>query len=188
MNVALRQIMTREQFLEWEERQPTKYEFDGQRPVAMNGVTRAHAKIEINLAYVLNGRLAGKPREVFGSNLKIAVGRSIRYPDAFIVCTPGPGQARVIDDPVIVFEILSQSTATTDRTIKNLEYQATPSIQRYVMLEQTAVSATVFTRDGAAWRSMVYGPGSILAMPEAGIEVSIDELYRGVSFDSVGPA
>jgi Uma2 family endonuclease len=182
MNVALRQRMTREQFLEWEERQPVKYEFDGFRPVAMNGVTRAHARIEVNLTFTLNGRLAGKPCEVFGSNLKIAVGRSFRYPDAFIVCTPGPGETRVIDDPVIVFEILSQSTATTVRTIKNLEYRATPSIQRYVMLEQTAVSATVFTRDGEAWRSTAYGPRSVLAMPEAGIEVPLDDLYEGLTF------
>ncbi len=188
MNIAFRQTMTREQFLEWEERQPVKYEFDGQRPVAMNGVTRAHAKIEMNLAAALHTRLAGKPCEAFGSNLKIAVGRSFRYPDAFIVCTPGPGQARVIDDPVIVFEILSQSTATTDRTIKNLEYRATPSIQRYVMLEQTAISATVFTRDGDAWRGTVHGPHSVLAMPEAGVELPIDDLYQGVTFDGGGPA
>jgi hypothetical protein len=40
MNVALRQTMPREQFLEWEERQPVKYEFDGVRPVPMTGGRR----------------------------------------------------------------------------------------------------------------------------------------------------
>jgi Uma2 family endonuclease len=184
MNVALRPTMTREQFLEWEERQPVKYEFDGARPVAMNGVTRAHSRIEMNLAYLLTGRLEGKPCEAFGSNLKISVGRSYRYPDAFIVCTAGPPEARVVDDPVIVFEILSQSTAATDRTIKNLEYRATPSIQRYIMLEQTKISATVFARFGAKWSSVAYGSGAILPLTEAGIELPLDDLYRGLTFDT----
>jgi hypothetical protein len=39
MNVAFRQTMTQAQFLEWEERQPAKYEFDGQRPMAMTSGT-----------------------------------------------------------------------------------------------------------------------------------------------------
>jgi len=182
MNVALRQIMTREQFLEWEERQPVKYEFDGQRPVAMTGVTNAHAIIQANLVGLLYARLRGTPCRVSGSDLKIAAGQSIRYPDAFILCTPIQMKATIADSPVVVFEIISESTAVTDRTIKTLEYLATPSIQRYVILEQTGIAATVFTRSGAEWRSAAHGPGSILALPEAGTEVPLDETYERLTF------
>jgi Uma2 family endonuclease len=182
MNVALRQIMTREQFLEWEERQPTKYEFDGQRPVAMTGVTNAHAIIQANLVGLLYARLGGTPCRVIGSDLKIAAGTSIRYPDAFIVCTQILMKATIADSPVVIFEIISESTAVTDRTIKTLEYLATPSIQRYVILEQTGIAATVFTRRGEAWLSTAQGPGSILALPEAGIELPLDDVYERLTF------
>ncbi len=37
------------EFLEWEERQPTKFEFDGFGPVAMVGISEAHALIQSNL-------------------------------------------------------------------------------------------------------------------------------------------
>lgn len=41
MTVAVRQPMTLEQFLEWEEQQELRCEFDGFAPVAMTGGTRA---------------------------------------------------------------------------------------------------------------------------------------------------
>ena len=184
MNVALRQIMTREQFLDWEERQPVKYEFDGFRPVAMTGGTQAHDLIQVNLVASLHARLRGSACRIAGSSLKIAVDQSIRYPDAFIVCSPVIANATIAEAPVIVFEILSPSTASTDRITKNLEYQAMPSIQRYVMLEQTAVAATILTRDTPAWRSTIQGPGSILSLPEAGIEVPLDDFYEGLTFNT----
>src|SRR5689334_9098498 len=136
MNVALRQRMSLAEFLDWEERQELKYEFDGFQVYAMVGVTRAHAVIQTNLIGVLRERLRGKPCQPFGSELKIEVAGSIRYPDAFVVCTPGDPRSTVVTDPVVIFEILSESTARTDHIDKNAEYGATPSVQRYVMLEQ----------------------------------------------------
>ena len=50
MNLALRKPMTLAEFLEWEERQPLRYEFDGVGPVAMTGGTAGHADIQRNLA------------------------------------------------------------------------------------------------------------------------------------------
>jgi len=46
MNLALRKPMTLAEFLEWEERQPLRYEFDGTNPVAMPGGTKNHARIQ----------------------------------------------------------------------------------------------------------------------------------------------
>ena len=43
MNLALRKPMTLAEFLEWEERQPLRYEFDGVGPVAMTGGTYGHS-------------------------------------------------------------------------------------------------------------------------------------------------
>jgi hypothetical protein len=42
--------MTLAEFLEWEERQPLRYEFDGVGPVAMTGGTYGHSGIQGNLA------------------------------------------------------------------------------------------------------------------------------------------
>jgi len=68
----------------------------------------------------------------------------IRYPDASVNCTQGRPGDTIVPAPVVVFEILSPSTSRTDRIEKLREYQATPSIQRYVILEQDSSAAMVF--------------------------------------------
>jgi len=183
MNLALRRSMALPEFLAWEERQELKHEFDGTRPVAMTGVTRAHAIIQANLTASLKNRLRGKPCDFFGSDLKIEVAGRIRYPDGFVTCSPGPSTSTVVHDPVVIFEILSPCTSSTDRIVKNAEYRATPSVQRYVMLEQDRIGATVFTRAGDDWIGHILLEDARLEMPEIGIEIPLAELYEGVVLD-----
>jgi Uma2 family endonuclease len=181
MNVALRGTMTLEQFLAWEERQELRYEFDGFRPVAMTGGTEAHSLIQANLITALSTRLKGKPCRAHGSHMKIEVAGRIRYPDAFVVCSEPAIDRKVITDPVVVFEILSEGSGPDDLVRKNAEYQATPSIQRYVVLQQATKGATVFARRGKLWAAEVaQGPDAVLDTPEIGIAVPLGDLYLAV--------
>lgn len=181
MNVALRKHMTLDQFLAWEDRQELRYEFDGQEPVAMVGGTAAHSAIQANILVALGIRLRGKPCRPHGSHLKILVAVSIRYPEAFVVCTPVPPRAKVATDPVVVFEVLSPGSANTDLVVKNAEYRATPSVRRYVVLQQSHAGATVFARKGEDWiAEPLSGRDAVLHMPEIGIEVPLAEFYADV--------
>ena len=185
MNLALRGSMTLAEFLEWEERQPMRYEFDGIGPVAMTGGTYGHSTIQGNLATAVGGRLRGKPCRFHGSHLKFQVAEGhVRYPDGMVVCSPVDRTATVVYDPVVVFEVLSPSTARDDRIVKAREYQATPSVQRYVMLEQDGVSATVYARSGETWTHEILIADSILALPEIGVELPLAELYDGIVFET----
>jgi Uma2 family endonuclease len=87
-----------------------------------------------------------------------------------------------VPDPVVVFEIISPSTATTDRIDKNREYRDTPSIQRYVMLEQNRQAATVFDRASGDWIGHLMEGDAVLSMPEIGVDLPLAELYDGVTF------
>ena len=185
MNLALRKPMTLAEFLEWEERQPMRYEFDGIGPVAMTGGTAGHADIQANLAAALRTRLRGNPCRFYGSDLKFQVADGqVRYPDGMVLCSPVDRTATIVYDPVVVFEVLSPSTARDDRIVKAREYQATPSIQRYVMLEQDGVSATVYARSGDVWTLEILVANSILALPEIEVELPLAELYEGISFET----
>ncbi len=180
MNVALRKFVTVEQFLAWEERQDLRYEFNGLTVRAMTGGTFGHDAIGQNLAMSLGTRLRGKRCRAHGSNLKIAVMGSIRYPDAFVSCTPLRLDATVAHEPVVVFEVLSKSTARIDRNEKNREYASTGSVRRYVMLEQHEIAATVFERVGEDWIGHILAVDAVLRMPEIGIEVPLAECYEGL--------
>ncbi|BFL66299.1 Uma2 family endonuclease [Roseomonas mucosa] len=117
---------TLEEFLAWEERQPLRYEFDGVQPLAMTGGTAAHAIVQGNLAAAIVARLRGQPCRFIGNDLRIEVAGRIRYPDGFITCAPLAPRDSVAKEPVVVFEVVSTSTARTDRITKLREYQATP--------------------------------------------------------------
>jgi Uma2 family endonuclease len=185
MNLALRKPMTLAEFLEWEERQPVRYEFNCFGPVAMTGGTYGHSTIQRNLAFALTGRLRGKPCQFQGSDLKIQVGDGhIRYPDGMVVCSPVDRTATVVHEPVIVFEVLGPSTAAKDRIVKAREYQATPSIRRYVMLELDSVGATVYARSGETWTHEILVADSIVALPEIGVSLPLAELYEGIVFEA----
>lgn len=182
MSAALHQSLTLSEFLAWEESQPLKHEFDGFEPVAMAGGTAAHAFIQRNLAIAVGGRLRGAPCQFAGSDLKIEVAGSIRYPDGFVVCSPVPPGSTVVRDPVVIFEVLSESTAQTDIVTKNQEYAATASVRRYVALSQHRIGGTLFERIEGDWVGHLLGADAVLRMPEIGIEVPLAEFYEGVTF------
>ena len=165
MNVALRNpVMSLEEFLAWERRQDERWEFDGYEPQAMVGGTSAHNKIVGALEFALRQRLKS-PCHVYHENMRLRLAHTMRYPDLMVVCTPVPNEATELTDPTVVIEVLSTSTFRTDRIAKNREYEAAPSIRRYILLEQDAIAAEVYVREGDRWvRSTVTGDG-ILAMP-----------------------
>ena len=179
MSAPLTKPPSLDEFLTWERRQEMRYEFDGLQTTAMTGGTVNHAAITDNVVSALRRRLKG-PCRAFTSNLKILTAGSVRYPDVVVTCSPVAGTADVLPNPVVVFEVLSPSTASVDRVIKNEEYRATSSIQRYIMLEQTRVAATVFARDEDRWIGTVMIGEAVLAMPEIDVELPLSEFYIDV--------
>jgi Uma2 family endonuclease len=181
MSASVRTPMTLDEFLAWEERQELRYEFDGFAPVAMTGGTQEHNGISFNLTGMLRERLRGKQCRAYGSDMKIEVAGRIRYPDALVVCREYPRGTTVYPDPVVVFEVISPSTARTDRILKNQEYRDTPSVRYYVMLEQDFAGAMVFSRSDAKWVGVLVAGDGIISLPEIGVELPMAELYEGVA-------
>jgi Uma2 family endonuclease len=181
MSAALQAPMSVADFLDWEQRQPTKYEFDGVHPVAMTGVSLEHSTIQGNIMRAAGSRLRGGPCRIHGSDFKVLVAGSIRYPDALVVCSPQHPGGYVATEPVVIFEIASPTTASVDRIDKNEEYRQTPSVKRYVLLEQDKIAATVFSRDGDRWVGELLIGDRLLAMPEIGVSIPLTELYEDVT-------
>jgi hypothetical protein len=127
----------------------------------------AHDRITFNLHKALDARLADKLCKSFGPNVKIVTPRN----DALVTCTPTNLNATVVDEPVVVFEVVSED-------------QATASIQRYVILEQKSIGAAVFARKGEDWIAAVLTEENTLAMPEIGIGVPIAEFHAGLEYSA----
>ncbi len=187
MSAPPQQKMTTDTFLAWEQPQALRWEFDGTARVPRLSGTVAHALISANIVAQLAKSLAGTRWAVFGSDLKIAAGGSVRYPDACVARLFRDPLATVVHDPVVVFEVLSESTAANDLLRKNRDYEATPSICRYVAVQQDSIGATVFARAAGGWLGRLLGAGDTLALPEIGASLPLAALYAGLDL-SPGPA
>ena len=184
MNVTLRRpAMSLDEFLNWEGQQEERWEFDGCGPVAMVGGTARHNEIVGNLDSALRQRL-GKPCRAYRETMRVRTSRgTMRYPDLLVVCTRVGPDTTEITDPVIIFEVLSKSTSRKDRIEKAVEYLATASIQRYVLLEQDAVAATSMRRSNGAWETVVLTGSAVLDLPEVGVQIPLPEIYAGIEFE-----
>ncbi|HVC60318.1 MAG TPA: Uma2 family endonuclease [Acetobacteraceae bacterium] len=174
--------MTREEFLNWAEAQDVRYEFDGFQPVAMTGGTRDSTQISQNIYSALRTRLNGTGCGPLGPDAGVAtIGDAVRYPDALVTCTRGPGTDRIVPGVVVIFEVLSPTSGRTDRIDKLREYQAVASIRRYVILEHTSVGLAVYARamGDDNWIATALTEGDALRMPEIGIEIPVAEFYEG---------
>ena len=191
MNVALRKPMTQEQFFRWAEAQDGRYEFDGEQPVAMTGGTNDHSLIVVNLLTELRTKLRGKSCRVLSAEGGgvATIGTRIRYPDATVTCSPIRGSDRLAPNPVVVFEVVSGGNARTDRFHKMREYHAVPSIKHYVLVEQhTPVLVRYSRQNDEPWTATSLSLGDILALPEIDIDISVADVFDGVTFDDDGLA
>ena len=86
-----------------------------------------------------------------GAHLKILTGlETSRYPDALINCAPPDPKGDIAQNPVVVFEVLSDSTKAKDFNEKFDEYEATSAIRQYVLVFQDEIRVKVYRREGGA--------------------------------------
>jgi Uma2 family endonuclease len=167
------------EFMDWERRQSIRYEWDGVQPVAMVGGSFAHTEIASRLYDALRPALRGGPCTVVRADLKVLTerGSRARYPDLVVTCAPiRPGDSAA-PEPLLIVEVLSETTAAADRGAKRAEYAALPSLERYVMPAQDEALALVCERAGGFEERVLRG---VLDLPELGLSVPLAPLYEGL--------
>jgi len=147
--------------LEW------PHEWVGGVAYAMGATTPRHAQICARLARQLpdQGRCSA-----YAAGLVVYVAEIDRgfLPDLVVICgspVEAPGKRGAITNPSIIFEVLSSSTRTYDRTTKVEAYQRLPSVQAYVILHQHGARAEVFRRHASGFE-VEEQLGGILELPE----------------------
>ena len=176
-------------FLAWEERQEERYEFlPGGVITMMAGGTSDHAQITTNLAVALQPRVRDRACFVFTSGAKV-VSREQNtaiYPDVIVRCGAIGGKTTSVDDPIVVFEVLSESTMKHDFTRKRQVYMAMPSVQVLVYVSQDEYRMDVFRRAAAGVFAVevLEGREAVLTLPEIGAELSLAEIYLATSLSA----
>ncbi|HEX4953460.1 MAG TPA: Uma2 family endonuclease [Thermoanaerobaculia bacterium] len=188
---AVQHRVTPEEYLAFERAAPERHELIDGEVVAMSGGTRRHALIAGKLIRVLGNALLGRPCDVFGSDLRVRIPASdlYTYPDVSVVC----GESRLEDEqddtlenPLVIFEVLSDSTESYDRGEKFARYRTLPSLAEYVLVSQKRPLVEHFQRQGdGSWLLRTFEAGESMPLPALGCELAVDEIYLKV-FDEPG--
>jgi Uma2 family endonuclease len=127
MNTVLREPWTVARFLDWEDRQEGKHEFDGGQIIDMTGVSRPHQRIVGNLLRWFEDNLDPE-RFVAIQEMRIDVGGKVRYPDMAIVKAPADETNKTLHDAGVLFEVLPDETADRDLVRSEADRISAPAV------------------------------------------------------------
>lgn len=181
--------MTLGEFLEWEPRQPLKYEFFEGLIFSMAGASRAHGQIAANLLSLIRPAIRGSGCGVYVADMKVATesGPSVRYPDLVLTCDPRDlADDHVTRYPKLLVEIISLSTASVDRVAKFNEYRTIPTLREYALIDSAHVHVAIHRRnERGLWSLQDYYSGDSVSFETVPLDVPIEALYEDLK---LGPA
>jgi len=133
-----------------------KCEFVDGQIFAMVGASREHNLISVNLAGELRSQLKGRPCEAYANDMRVKPASANRYyyPDIAIVCGKPvfeDGHTDTLLNPVVLIEILSDSTEAHDRGGKFASYRRIDSLREYLLVSQDQPLIEHYIRQGDAW-------------------------------------
>ena len=178
-------------YLAGEEIARRKHEYVDGTVYAMVGGTVAHSRIASNATGTLHAQLRGQDCQVFNSDIKIRIrqdrGTRFYYPDLSVVCEPNPPGDLYHDAPVVIVEVLSDSTRRLDEYEKREAYLSIDSLRLYVLVEQSTAAALVYRRVGSGFERETYtGREAVIPLPEIACRLGLADLYEHVEFPPPG--
>ena len=181
---AARLALTYDDYLEWENHQPDRHEYIGGEVFAMSGTSDRHNEISLNLATLLRQHLRGTPCRVYMIDVKARVEAAdcCFYPDVQVTCAESDLTDRYAKrSPLLVVEVLSESTATFDLGQKFAAYQQLDSLREYVLVDQERIRVQIFRRREGRWWVDNIGPGGRLRLESVDLDCPIEALYEDLS-------
>lgn len=180
-----------EEYLELERKAEFKSEYINGYVYAMAGAKLNHVQITSNITTELSVQLRGHGCRVLASDMKVRLLDSSKffYPDVTVFC----GQPQFHDDrqdvilnPILLIEVLSDSTEARDRGIKFLSYQRIESLQEYVLISQNRVLIERYLRqeDGSWTYQAVIGLESSLYLSSVDCTLNFRNVYDMVTFEN----
>ncbi len=182
-------LLTPEEYLEIERRAERKSEYFEGEMFAMSGASRPHVLIVTNLVRELGNRLDAGPCEIYSNDMRVRVTANglYTYPDVMVEC----GEPQFADDqsdtllnPVLIVEVLSESTEAYDRGKKFGRCRMLPSLREYVLIAQDAPRIEQWARqpDGHWLRAETGGMDASIRLASIDCELPLARIYNKIEW------
>lgn len=137
-------------FLAWDATQTDRHEFVDGEVFAMAGGEDRHASVSGNLFASLHSHLKGSRCRVYMNDVKlqVAAANAFFYPDVFVTCSERDAANRLVkQEPLLVVEVLSPSTAAYDRGDKFASYRLCPTLAEYAVIDIDRRAVDLFRKN-----------------------------------------
>lgn len=197
MTALPKKYYTPEEYLELEEKAAYKSEyfngqiypmgdFEGDTPEATAGAKPAHNAIRENLSGELHAHFKKrKGFRSFSSDQRVFIPSNglYTYPDLVVVCGKpefSDVQTNSLTNPVLIVEVLSQSTANYDRGEKFELFRDIPTFREYLLIDSRRVWAELWRKSNEGIWSLVFEGKALessLFLETIGMELPLSDLY-----------
>ena len=176
--------MTLDEFLSWDDGTDTRYELWGGVVTAMAPPMPLHGRLVSRLITALSNALRGRaPCDVYSEAGVIRPDRNDTFyvADIAVSCETLSADDRLLRGPMLIVEVLSPSTSSSDRQLKLADYRSIPSVQEILLIDSQSMFAEVHRRDHAHWiMEILRGRDATLALNSVPATISMSELYNDI--------
>ncbi|MDT0632479.1 Uma2 family endonuclease [Rubrivirga sp. S365] len=175
---------TPEEYFDWEETQDVRHEYAAGKVHRLPAESSDHHLVVSNCIAFLGNEVDRSGRYVLSSGMRLQIhdARYV-YADASVVFGPPALRdetRRVLLNPAVVVEVLSDRTAVYDRGEKFALYREVPSIHTVVWVDSTRRWAEVAAKTNGVWAVPAPVTGGAVRLPSLGVDLALDGLYHGV--------
>lgn len=169
-------------YLELERKREEKHEFLDGLVLAMAGGSLEHARLQARLIVELTRLLRDRPCAIYSSDarVRIEVTKTSTYPDVTVVCgdtLTAADDPEAITNPIVLVEVLSDSTEARDRGEKFAHYRRLAALEEYVLVSQTERRIEIFRRAEDMWTFHEAIGGESIELRSLELKLEVDAIY-----------
>ncbi len=175
-----------EEYLKIEESSDLRYEFYYGELFAMAGTTKIHNKIVFNTTVAFNNKLAKKKCDIFSEAVKVCIKEKghYAYPDVVVSCSEKEDDPLTVKYPVLIVEVLSDSTREYDVGRKFMYYKQIKSLKHYILIEQKTSLVTCYSLKNDLWVHKSYSElNDKITLEHLNITISLKEIYENITLE-----
>lgn len=184
MTALPKHTFSAQEYLEWEAIQEYKSEYYAGEVFAQAGASSIHGTVTLNLGSILNTHLKGKPCRSYVSDMKLHVSEvdAFFYPDVMVACDPRDRNTDMYKQyPVLIAEVLSESTAEYDRSFKFACYKKISTLRDYLLISQDVYSVEHYhLNDSGEWIRTDHIKDDRFFLAPLDLHVAVSDIYADV--------
>lgn len=182
---------TLEEYLRREARSAEKHEYFDGKIVPMPFARGPHNEISANMmaAFKIAARSLPTIYRVYSSDQQIYLPTLNYgfYADALVIAEQPEywdDDTLLLINPLLIVEVLSDSTEKKDRTSKFGDYKTLPSFREYVLVKQDRCQVeTWFRQEPGLWReTVVTDPAGSIPLQSLGCSIALADIYEHIVF------